>query len=134
MSDELALRADAERGSQRTAGAAPASAQPLRTLAARGAVWTVAGYGGGQALRFLGNLILTRLLFGEAFGLMALVNVFLQGLQLFSDDGIGPSILPHARGADRRFLDTAWTMQVVRGFVLFAPRSPLSRTMKSPTL
>lgn len=128
MSEELALRPDApgrdgERDAVRreTAHGAPHEpARPLRAIAARGAAWTVAGYGGGQALRFVGNLILTRMLFGEAFGLMALVNVFLQGLQLFSDIGIGPSIIQHARGADRRFLDTAWTMQVARGVVLFA--------------
>jgi hypothetical protein len=34
------------------------------------------------------NLILTRLLFPEAFGLMALVQVFVVGLQMFSDIGI----------------------------------------------
>ena len=132
MSKNLALRS-AEPGDDRTAdaGHAPgtshahetAAATPgvsLKSLAARGALWTGMGYGGAQVLRFGGNLILTRILFEEAFGLMMLVNTFLQGLQLFSDIGIGPSIIQSSRGDDRRFLDTAWTMQVVRGFALFA--------------
>lgn len=49
---------------------------------------------------------------------MLLVNVFLQALQLFSDLGIGASIIQHER-ADRDFVDTAWTLQVIRGVVLW---------------
>lgn len=129
MRDQAALKleADAQRGPTRTegpGGGAPGDVSApngsLKSTAARGAVWAFAGYGGGQLLRFGGNLILTRMLFTEAFGLMALVNVFLQGLQLFSDIGIGPSIIQNARGDERRFLDTAWTMQVARGVLLFA--------------
>jgi len=84
----------------------------------RGAFWSIAGYGGSQALRFAGNLLLTRLLMPEAFGLMALVNALQQGLQLFSDVGIGPSIIQGRRGDDPVFLNTAWTVQVLRGLVL----------------
>lgn len=75
-------------------------------------------FGGGQALRFAGNLVLSRLLLEEHFGLMALVNTLLIGLQLFSDVGVGPSIVQHERGDERRFLDTAWTAQVARGVAL----------------
>jgi O-antigen/teichoic acid export membrane protein len=85
----------------------------------RGTLWSLAGYGGSQALRFGGNLILTRMLLPEAFGLMALLNALLQGLQLFSDIGIGPSIIQNKRGDDPAFLDTAWTVQVLRGLVLW---------------
>jgi O-antigen/teichoic acid export membrane protein len=91
----------------------------LKAKAAKGAVWSIVGYGGGQVLRFVGNLILTRLLFEEAFGIMALVNVFIQGLQLFSDIGIGPSIIQDKRGDDPKFLNTAWTIGVGRGTVLW---------------
>ncbi|MGR3493676.1 oligosaccharide flippase family protein [Citreimonas sp.] len=91
----------------------------LGARAARSTLLTVAGYGGNQAIRLASNLILTRLLFPDAFGLMALVLVFLMGLALFSDMGITPSILHSKRGDDPDFLDTAWTMQVMRGFVLW---------------
>lgn len=79
----------------------------------------MAAFGGSQVLRFAGNLILTRLLFEEAFGWMALVGALLQGLQLFSDVGIGPSIIQSKRGEDPRFLNTAWTVQILRGLVLW---------------
>ncbi len=84
----------------------------------RSSAWTVGGYGAAQALRFVGNVILTRLLFPEAFGLMILVNTLLQGLQMFSDIGIGPSIIRSSRGEDPAFLNTAWSIQVVRGLLL----------------
>lgn len=86
----------------------------------RSAGWTALGYGGGQAMRLASNLILTRLLFPEAFGMMALVSVFLVGLTMFSDMGTTPSILQHKRGDEADFLNTAWTIQVARGFILFA--------------
>ena len=85
----------------------------------RSSGWLVLGYGGSQALRLLSNLVLARLLFPEAFGLMALVSVVTVGLMMFSDVGIGPAIAQSQRGDDQRFLDTAWTIQVIRGFLLW---------------
>jgi O-antigen/teichoic acid export membrane protein len=87
----------------------------IKKLAIRGTVWTIAGYGTSQVLRFASNLVLTRLLAPDLFGLMALVNVFIMGLNLFSDIGIGPSIIQNKRGDDPAFLNTAWTLQVMRG-------------------
>ncbi|MBE9144847.1 oligosaccharide flippase family protein [Planktothrix mougeotii] len=91
----------------------------LSKQAIQGTIWTLFGYGGSQVLRFGGNLILTRLLVPELFGLMALVNTFIIGLNLFSDIGIRPSIIRSQRGDDPEFLNTAWTIQVFRGFGLW---------------
>jgi O-antigen/teichoic acid export membrane protein len=85
----------------------------------RSSSWLVLGYGGSQALRLASNLILARLLFPEAFGLMALINVVTVGLMMFSDVGIGPAISQNKRGDDPAFLNTAWTIQVIRGFCLW---------------
>lgn len=91
----------------------------LFSRAARSSIWTISGHGGKLILRFGSNLILARLLFPEAFGLMALVTVVVVGLGMFSDVGIGPSIMQNARGDDPDFLDTAWTIQVIRGVLLW---------------
>lgn len=91
----------------------------LKKRAIRGASWTILGYGMNNILRLGSNLILTRLLFPEAFGLMALVQSFLVGLEMFSDIGIIPSIIQNKRGDDPAFLNTAWTIQVIRGNVLW---------------
>lgn len=85
----------------------------------RSMFWTVTGFGTSQALRLASNLVLTRLLFPEAFGLMALVTVLLGGLMMFSDIGISPAIQQNPRGDDPAFLDTAWTIQVARGVLLW---------------
>ena len=95
------------------------SSSSLKKQAIRGTIWTIAGYGMSQVLRFGSNLILTRLLMPELFGLMALVQVFITGLNLFSDIGIRPSIIRSDRGDDPVFLNTAWTIQVIRGFGLW---------------
>ncbi|HWA97097.1 MAG TPA: oligosaccharide flippase family protein [Pirellulales bacterium] len=84
----------------------------------RASFWTIFCYGATQSLRLGSNIVLSRLLFPEAFGVMTIVNVFMQGLQMFSDIGIGPSIIQHRRGDDPLFLNTAWTLQVVRGMAL----------------
>jgi O-antigen/teichoic acid export membrane protein len=87
----------------------------LKKAAVNGAIWTVGSYGLTQAIRFFSNLILTRLLFPELFGLMSLVNIFIMGLALLSDVGINQSIVRSKKGGDPDFLDTAWTIQVIRG-------------------
>ncbi len=97
-----------------------APARPaLFVRALRGSMLTAGSYAITQGLRLASNLILTRLLFPEAFGLMALVSVFLVGLAMFSDVGIGPAISQNPRGDEADFLDTAWTIQVVRGGLLW---------------
>jgi O-antigen/teichoic acid export membrane protein len=92
--------------------------QGLRARALRGVSVSVVSFGGQNALRLLSTLVLTRLLFPEAFGLMAIVGVFTTGLQMFSDLGIKASIIQSKRGDDRDFLNTAWTLQIIRGLVL----------------
>lgn len=114
------------------------SKRSLKFRAIRGSFWTVVGYGANQVLRLGGNLILTRLLFPEAFGLMALVQIFMQGLQMFSDFGIAPSIIQNPKGNTPEFLNTAWTLQVLRGFGLwimsFAIAIPAARLYGEPQL
>jgi O-antigen/teichoic acid export membrane protein len=91
----------------------------VKKLAIRGTVWTIAGYGASQLLRFGSNLILTRLVAPDVFGLMALVYVFITGLHLFSDIGIGPSLIQNKRAEEPDFFNTAWTMQVIRSIGLW---------------
>jgi O-antigen/teichoic acid export membrane protein len=93
----------------------------------RGAALSVGGFGVSQVLRLVSNLVLTRLLFPEAFGLMGLVTVFLAGLAMISDVGIGPAISRSSRGDDPDFLNTAWTLQILRGVLLFLVGCALAR-------
>lgn len=81
-------------------------------------MWTLGAFGLSTVLRLVSNVILARLLFPEAFGLMALVTVVIQGINMFSDTGIQSSIIQNSRGDKPYFLNTAWTIQVVRGILL----------------
>jgi O-antigen/teichoic acid export membrane protein len=57
-------------------------------------------------------------MFPEAFGLMSYCVTVVIGLQLFSDLGIRVALIQHQNGDDRDFQDTAWTIGLIRGFVL----------------
>jgi O-antigen/teichoic acid export membrane protein len=82
-------------------------------------------------LRLVSNVILARLLFPAVFGQMALVYTFVTGLQLFSDVGTGPAIIQSPRGDDPRFLRTAWTITLIRGFVLWGAAWAIAAPMAS---
>lgn len=88
---------------------------PLRQRVLRSGSWVMAGYVASQILRLGGNLVLTRLLFPEAFGLMAIVQAVLMGVNMLSDVGTTTSIIQHTHGNTPRFLNTAWTIQIIRG-------------------
>jgi O-antigen/teichoic acid export membrane protein len=83
------------------------------------------GHVASQAIRLGANLLLQRLLVPDVFGVMAVVAVVQQGLAMFSDIGIGPSIIRSPRGEEPAFLRTAWTIQVVRGVALWLAASLL---------
>ena len=114
------------------------SSDTVRDRALKGAAVSVAAVGGGHALRFASNLILTRLLFPEAFGLMALVQVVLSGLALLSTFGLRVSVMQNPRGDEEDFLNTAWTMQVLRGIFLWVMvcllAAPMAQFYNQPLL
>lgn len=91
----------------------------LMTRAFRSSAINAGGYAGFQFLRLLSNLVLTRILFPEAFGIMALISVIMVGLSMFSDVGTSPAIMRSPRGDEPEFLNTAWTIQIIRGICLW---------------
>lgn len=90
----------------------------LKARSLRSAGYTVFRAGAFKGLQLVSNLILTRILFPEAFGLMALVTVFIGGLSMISDVGIRPAMIRSARADEAVFQSTTWTLQIVRGVVL----------------
>ncbi len=99
----------------------PAEEKPgsLERDALKATVWTIVDYGSGQALRLVNSWVLTRLLFPAAFGRMTLVTTLIVGITLLSDIGLAPSVIQSKRGDEPSFLNTAWTLQVLRGGALF---------------
>ncbi|WP_207471044.1 oligosaccharide flippase family protein [Paracoccus fontiphilus] len=87
----------------------------LRSTGGRGISWTMIGFASSYAIRLLSTLILTRLLEPEVFGLMSLAWVLLMALEMVCDVGTTPSVIRSPRGDNPEFLDTAWSIQAVRG-------------------
>jgi O-antigen/teichoic acid export membrane protein len=91
----------------------------LEKTALRASVWSVLEYGSGTLLRVVSSLVLTRLLAPAYFGEMTLVSTLIVGINLLSDIGLGPSVIQSKRGDEPDFLNTAWTLQVIRGTALW---------------
>lgn len=85
----------------------------------RAGSWVLAGHGANQLIRLASNLVMTRLLVPEMFGLMAVAWLFMTGLQLISDMGLRQSIVRSQRADDPLFRGTAWFLQIIRGTVLW---------------
>lgn len=87
----------------------------LRKRVLRAGGWSIAGYGLGQVLRFASNLIMTRLLVPEMFGIMAIATMVTLIILMLSDIGLSQNIVRHRRDDDAVFLDTVWVVQIARG-------------------
>jgi O-antigen/teichoic acid export membrane protein len=107
-------------GKEHLSRAAAARASSFASKAVvRGAAWILFGYTLMLVLRFGSNLVLTWYLAPRILGVMALVNLLIVGLHMFSDLGIRQCVIQSPRGDDPVFLRTAWTLQVLRGLLLW---------------
>ena len=111
---EVALPPGGEE-SQGPGGGGETGKGDLKGKVLAGSIWSLGGYGASQVIRLGSSLILTRVLFREVFGVMALVQTFVTGIHMFSDLGIGPSLIQNPDGEKPEFYNTAWTLQVFRG-------------------
>lgn len=115
----------------------PASVS-LRGLAIGAAKLEMIAYVFGQALRFCSGLMLSRLLFPEAFGLSVIVGLVSQGLAMVSNVGASQSIVQSPRGDESIFLDTAFALLSTRGCILWLAASvmayPLALLLHEPEL
>ncbi|WP_191831739.1 oligosaccharide flippase family protein [Pseudomonas fluorescens] len=92
----------------------------LKRRAIWAGAWNVLSLVLSQVLRLGGNLIIARLLVPEMFGVMVIATTVSVLLHLLSDVGLRQNIIQSRRGDDPLFLNTAWTVQIIRGFVLFS--------------
>jgi O-antigen/teichoic acid export membrane protein len=106
----------------------------LRDRALKAGVWTLGAYGFDLALRLISNLILTRLLFPEAFAVVAAATALIVGLSLVSDFGLRAVIIQSPRGDHDAFLRSAWTFQVWRGIAIWVTLVILCALMDAPAV
>ncbi len=91
----------------------------LESTALKGTFYIVLFYSVSLALRIVGSVVLARIFSPEYFGVMTLLTTVLVGLNLFSHLGLGDSVIQNPRGDEPTFLNTAWTIQVLRGAALW---------------
>lgn len=80
--------------------------------------WVTGSYAFSQVTRLATNVVLAKLLAPQLFGIMLIINTLRTGLELLSDIGISHNIISNPRGDEPTFFNTAFTLQVIRGFAL----------------
>ncbi len=70
-------------------------------------------------LRLLSTIILTRLLYPEAFGYMAIVTSTVLIISLSTDIGIKPFLIRYPGVLSESMMDVIWTLKLLRGIILF---------------
>lgn len=80
--------------------------------------WVAVPYAIQLAIRLVTQIVLAWLLAPEMFGLMMLVNALRVGVEQMTDIGIGQSVVRSPHAHDQDFINTAWTLQVLRGVLL----------------
>ncbi len=100
--------------------------------------WTTGTFAAVQALRLATNVVLAWLLSPELFGIMLIINTLRTGIDLLSDVGFYQNIVASKKAECPEFLNTAWTMQAIRGVALFMVCAlaayPLARIYEHPEL
>lgn len=93
--------------------------EKLKKETFHGGLWLTVGTGVEQGLRFLRNVILTRILAPEAFGLMAIVLAINAAFESFSEVGIKQAIIQNPKGETQSFLNGAWWFSFIRATGLY---------------
>jgi lipopolysaccharide exporter len=94
------------------------SPKSLRSLTTKALLWQSTGQIGERVARLLTNIVLTRLLLPEDFGLAGVVTAALAAVDSAMFVASNQAILHSDRGRNREFLDTAFWMAAVRGVLI----------------
>lgn len=73
---------------------------------------------GGNLVRIIGTMVLTRLLAPEIYGVVGVIISILYTLQMLTDFGLQAYVVRHPDGNDQNFLDSVYTIHALRGVAL----------------
>ena len=85
----------------------------------RAGSWTLVGHFLSLSLRFVSSLILTRIFSPDTFGLLAIITAISTVVGLLTDIGLRPAIVQSRNGATPIFLNTAWSVHILRGVLVW---------------
>ena len=92
--------------------------ESLSKRVVRGGIWVFALRFTNRGLGFIRTIILARLLVPADFGLLGIAMLAIATLETFSQTGFGAALIQKKDNVES-YLDTAWTVSVIRGIVLF---------------
>jgi O-antigen/teichoic acid export membrane protein len=92
----------------------------LKSKVAQGSIFLSGGVFIENGARFIRNIILTRILLPEYFGLMATITAVVFTLEAFSEVGVRQSVIHNKKGGTPEFLNVAWWFSSLRGTILYA--------------
>ncbi len=95
----------------------PKAEASLTSRVIKGGTWVFVGMIAGRGLTMAKLVILARLLTPEDFGLFGIVMLAMAAIETFTQTGFDKALVQRRDDA-RGHLDTAWTVQIVRSFVL----------------
>jgi hypothetical protein len=72
-----------------------------------------------SALRFVRNMVLTRILMPEAFSDLAIILAVTGAVDAFTEIGIKEAVVQNPQGKSRPFLNGAWWLAFLRGGFLY---------------
>jgi len=81
--------------------------------------WTLLGHSLALILRLIGTLVLSRIFYPEVFGILAVISAVQIIITLLTDIGLRQAVVQSRNGANREFLNTAWTVQTLRGLAIW---------------
>ncbi len=81
-------------------------------------LWTIGTYAASASIRFASNIVLSRLLGPEILGVVVIAQAIRTGCDLLTDLGPEQNVVHSPHGEDERFLNSLWTLQVVRGLLV----------------
>ena len=91
----------------------------VRAKSARAVVALSIGTFTGRCMRFVRSMILARILAPDQIGTMAIIMSFSIAFDALTEVGVKQSIIQNKNGADTRYLNVAWWMQVIRALCLY---------------
>jgi O-antigen/teichoic acid export membrane protein len=112
--------------------------ESLKAKVFRGGAWIGTWTVGAQVLRFVRNIVLTRLLAPEVFGMMAIVLSAASIFHTMTDIGVKEALVQNPRGTEERYTNAAWWLTLGRSLLLylvaFASAPWVSRFYGNPEL
>jgi len=92
----------------------------LKNRIINASLWTFGGHFVSQLIKLASNLIMTRILAPEAFGIIAVATLIIVGLSLLTDIGLQTNVIQSKETDDVDFMNSIWTIQILKGFFIWS--------------